>query len=150
MAQGIVVRFDDAKGYGFIAPDDGGDDVFVHANEISEPGRTVACGTRVEFGILDGGRGLKAYDVQVIAKAPVPTVRRSPAEETEAAVEEAPPAAERSESTVDGTCAVFSAPEFTRLSTELLLEKGPELTARQVRELRAALLEFATEHGWVD
>nr|AKA59108.1 DNA-binding protein [Streptomyces sp. WAC2288] len=145
----MVVRFDDAKGYGFIAPDDGGDDVFVHANEISEPGRTVACGTRVEFGILDGGRGLKAYDVQVIAKAPVPAVRRPPAEAGETVAEVLPPA-ERSESTVDGTCAVFSAHEFTRLSTELLLEKGPELTARQVRELRAALLEFATEHGWVD
>src|SRR4051794_14003130 len=79
MEQGIVVRFDDAKGYGFIAPDDGGDDVFVHANELSGRGTSVACGTRVEFGVLDGGRGLKAYDVRVLegpatgaAEAPSP------------------------------------------------------------------------------
>ena len=39
---GRVVRFDEIKGYGFIAPSDGGEDVCVHANEITVEGRVSA------------------------------------------------------------------------------------------------------------
>lgn len=153
MAQGVVVRFDDAKGYGFITPDGGGEDVFVHVNELASPGTPVACGTRVEFGILDGERGLKAYDVHVVdlpmqATASVtgshgsgglpPTGRVAPAgDRTEGAAGE-------------DTCEVFTQDEFSRLATELLLTSSPELTARQVLEIRRSLVRFATDHGWVD
>ncbi|MFI1018981.1 cold-shock protein [Streptomyces sp. NPDC020965] len=175
MAQGIVVRFDDTKGYGFIAPDDGGDDVFVHANELSEASRTIACGTRVEFGVLDGGRGLKAYGVQIVGQAPAAAVSTDAAGATVGGplpsgaldrtrsvavpAEPVPGRSEgkgetksegRSEGLTDGTCEVFSETEFTRLATELLLASGPDLTVRQVLELRKALVDFASEHGWVD
>src|SRR5438067_13943591 len=63
---GKVVRFDEGRGYGFIAPDDGGEDVFVHANELTDRGVRVSVGTRVRFKVLGGERGLKAYDVELL------------------------------------------------------------------------------------
>lgn len=134
MAQGTVVRFDEAKGYGFITPDGGGEDVFVHVNELHPPGTSVACGSRVEFGVLDGERGLKAYDVHV-AGGPPPLPGQTGG---------------RSESGVEETCEVFTQEEFTRLATEMLLASSPDLTVRQVLEVRRSLLGFAAQHGWVD
>lgn len=65
MAQGIVQWFDNAKGFGFLAPDGGGDDVFVHYTEIRGSGfRTLHDGTRVEFEIVEGPRGPEARNVR--------------------------------------------------------------------------------------
>ncbi|EFL30417.1 DNA-binding protein [Streptomyces viridochromogenes DSM 40736] len=162
MAQGVVVRFDDVKGYGFIAPDNGGEDVFVHVNDLAEPGTTLTSGTRVVFDVLDGGRGLKAYDVSLAGPAQATGGRGSNGGATlppgggplpsGALDTSAAPAAsvERGAGSVpDDTCAVFSRGEFTQLVTELLLTSGPDLTARQVVELRSTLAGFAAEHGWV-
>ncbi len=66
MATGRVIRFDEVKGYGFITPSDGGEDVFVHANEITDRGLRVSAGTQVAFQVLESDRGLKAYDVRVV------------------------------------------------------------------------------------
>jgi cold shock CspA family protein len=139
MAAGTVVRFDDAKGYGFIAPDQGGEDVFVHVNDLSVPGAPLTSGTRVEFGITDGGRGLKAYDVS-ITEAP------NGGPPGESAVAEAAP---KSRSDGEETCDAFTRSEFTQLATELLLTHGPALTAKQVVELREALVDFASAHNWI-
>ena len=57
---GIVIRFDDVKGYGFIAPAGGGEDVFLHVNELVDFGTRPTAGARVGFRIVDSGRGLKA------------------------------------------------------------------------------------------
>src|SRR5262249_26940807 len=64
--QGKIVRFDQDRGYGFIAPDAGGEDVFVHARELAVVDRPVGPGTVVSFKVIDGERGLKAYDVNVL------------------------------------------------------------------------------------
>ncbi len=145
MTQGIVVRFDEAKGYGFIAPDDGGDDVFVHANELSERGASIACGARVEFGVLDGGRGLKAYDVHVVSGTGALDTTR-----TATAAVLPQPVGSRPDGLADETCEIFTQSEFTRLATEILLANGPDLTARQVLDIRKAFVGFAAEHGWVE
>jgi CspA family cold shock protein len=57
VARGRVKWFSDEKGYGFIEPEGGGEDVFVHYTEISGEGfRTLEEGSVVEFEVVDGGR----------------------------------------------------------------------------------------------
>ncbi len=62
MAIGTVRWFDPDKGFGFIAPDDGGDDVFVHFSAIADTGgfRTLQEGARVEYEATPGPRGPQA------------------------------------------------------------------------------------------
>jgi CspA family cold shock protein len=63
--QGTVKWFNDQKGYGFITPESGGKDVFVHHSAIMAGGfRTLAEGDRVEFSIQQGPKGPSAANVQ--------------------------------------------------------------------------------------
>ena len=67
MATGTVKWFNDAKGYGFIAPEDGTKDVFVHFNSIAGNGfKTLAEGARVEFDVEQGAKGPQATNVVVV------------------------------------------------------------------------------------
>ena len=64
MAEGTVKWFNADKGYGFIAPDDGGADVFVHFSAIQSDGyRSLQENQRVEFAIGQGQRGPQAEQV---------------------------------------------------------------------------------------
>jgi len=62
---GIVKWFDAAKGFGFITPEDGSKDVFVHHSSIKSDGgfATLDDGQRVSFGIEQGPKGPSATDV---------------------------------------------------------------------------------------
>jgi cold shock protein len=65
MAQGTVKWFNSEKGYGFIAPDDGQADVFVHYSAIQSSGyRTLEENQRVEFDITQGNKGPQADAVR--------------------------------------------------------------------------------------
>ena len=67
MAQGIVKWFNSEKGFGFIAQDGGGPDVFVHYSAVSGSGfRSLDEGQRVVFEIGQGQKGPQAQDVRVI------------------------------------------------------------------------------------
>jgi CspA family cold shock protein len=65
MATGTVKWFNDAKGFGFIVQDGGGEDVFVHHSAINMDGfRTLQEGQKVEFEVGRGPKGLQAQNVR--------------------------------------------------------------------------------------
>lgn len=65
MSTGTVKWFNEQKGFGFITPDGGGRDLFVHHSNIDTPGfRTLAEGQRVEFEAAEGKKGPEAREVR--------------------------------------------------------------------------------------
>lgn len=68
MATGIVKWFNSSKGYGFISPSSGGDDVFAHFSAIEMEGyRTLKQGQQVEFEIQDGPKGPQAASIRSLS-----------------------------------------------------------------------------------
>lgn len=64
MAQGTVKWFSDEKGYGFISPDDGGEDLFVHHTGITGDGfKTLEEGSKVTYEATQGRKGMQAENV---------------------------------------------------------------------------------------
>ncbi|MFD3657615.1 cold-shock protein [Streptomyces sp. NPDC058620] len=128
MVAGRVVRFDSVRGYGFIAPESGGDDVFLHVNDMQVSEEYVRPGVKVEFEIENGERGPKASAVRL-------------AQGTEG---KAMPPYD------DSLCDVLSAEEFIREVTEVLLASAPSLTGEQILQTRAGLAQFAKNHSWTE
>lgn len=64
---GIVKWFNDAKGYGFITPSEGGDDLFAHFSEIQGDGfKSLAENQKVEFEVTQGKKGMQASKIRPI------------------------------------------------------------------------------------
>jgi cold shock protein len=163
LATGRVLQFDHGRGYGFVAAEDGGEDVFLHASVFDGDSDLLAPGTQVEFQVMSGDRGRKAFAAHLIrdgfngdghpdaleSAVPAPA---QPAEEiadppTQAAAVLGDPAGVPDE---EQLCDVLSSGELTHAVTEMLLETVPGLTGRQIRDVRQSLLEFARHHGWSD
>ncbi len=67
MATGTVKWFNDAKGFGFITQDSGGEDVFCHYSAVQGDGfKSLAEGQKVEFEVVKGPKGLQAQNVRKI------------------------------------------------------------------------------------
>ena len=65
MATGIVKWFYESKGFGFISPDEGGEDLFAHFSAIQSKGfKTLAEGQRVSFDVTTGPKGKQASNIQ--------------------------------------------------------------------------------------
>lgn len=77
MGIGIVKWFNDAKGFGFIEPEEGGEDVFAHFSAIQMEGfRTLKQGSKVTFELVDGPKGRLAQNIQLLEpRAPRAPVR---------------------------------------------------------------------------
>ncbi len=125
MASGKLVSFDAARGFGFIRPEDGGPDVFVHVNDIGLGEDELRQGRIFEFEVTEGDRGPKAINLRSL---------RAHGPRTDA------PGREGSR---------LPAGEYTRLVTELLLDASPALTAGEIVVIRERLTDFAAEQGWI-
>ncbi len=70
MPTGVVKWFNNAKGYGFVTPDEGSNDIFVHFSSISgmEGYKSLKEGQKVEFEITEGPKGLHASNIQQISE----------------------------------------------------------------------------------
>ena len=65
-ADGTVSWYDEGKGFGFVTPDGGGDDVFVHVRSLADGLTCLAEGDRVAYGVVQGDKGPQARDVRVV------------------------------------------------------------------------------------
>jgi len=138
MATGRVLQFDSTRGYGFVAADDGGEDVFLHASVLDGDPDDLTPGTPLEFEIMAGDRGRKAFAVRFTGDKPAPQARV------------VVPAQSSPVSDDDQMCDVLSQREFAEELTEMLLKTIPALTGPQILEIRQGMLEFAKKHGWTD
>lgn len=67
MATGTVKWFNDAKGFGFITPDEGSDELFAHFSAIQATGfRSLKEGQKVSFEVIDGPKGKQAQNIAVM------------------------------------------------------------------------------------
>jgi CspA family cold shock protein len=122
---GTVVRFSGANGYGFITPDDGSEDVFLHASLLEGRYReSIPRGTRVSFEAAQSERDRKAVVVKVIAEPPA-----------------------RAAGSDDDLCDVISSSEFSQRITDVLISAVPSITGGQIVEVRTKLLDYARRHG---
>ncbi|OLT47097.1 hypothetical protein BJF85_00660 [Saccharomonospora sp. CUA-673] len=138
---GKLIRFDELKGYGFITPDRGTEDVFVHVNDIDMDRSQFVPGARVEFVVEDGDRGLKASNVRLL-EAATPGFETAPGAGPGVA---AAPAVHG-----DGSADVLTRDELEREATELLLSGVPDLSGGEVVAVRRLIMKLAERHNWVD
>lgn len=64
--KGTIKFFNIQKGYGFITPDDGGKDLFVHANNVNGDAKSLREGQKVEYSEGPGRKGPEAHDVSMM------------------------------------------------------------------------------------
>ncbi|MVU78499.1 cold shock domain-containing protein [Nocardia sp. ET3-3] len=124
------MSFDSSRGFGFIRPEDGGPDVFVHVNDIGLDEDELRQGRVFEFDVTEGDRGPKAINLAVVPGQNAPAVRHKNKDHR-------------------GT-SLLSAAEHRRLITELLLDASPQLTAGEIITIRDRLTSFADQHGWLE
>jgi CspA family cold shock protein len=148
MATGKVLHFDSIRGYGFVTADDGGDDIFLHASAFDGDPSDLTPGLELEFQVMAGDRGRKAYAAHFRngnSSSPVRAVIAAAAPSASPALERTIPVDDDEE-----MCDAVSEPELSTEVTELLVNTIPALTGPQIKEVRLGVIELAKQHGWVD
>ncbi|MEU0272422.1 cold shock domain-containing protein [Streptomyces sp. NPDC006307] len=132
---GKILRFDEVRGYGFIVPREGGEDVFMHANDLVDDKYLYRAGREVEFYLEMGDKGPKASEIRLVDQpARRPTV----------------PAPALGDDPDDDTLDVLTTAEFQAELTEALIDADGTLTAAQLKRVRAGITDLARSHGWLD
>jgi cold shock protein len=180
LVTGRILQFDHARGYGFVGADDDGEDVFLHASVFDGDSDELVPGTRIEFKVMAGDRGRKAFAARLIDDEPEndlappprpvsppqsvlgprpdlaspPVSSPGPKPPSLAAATSTTPASHATEKEQapddEQMCDVLSPAEYGQELTEQLLSNVPSLTGQQVLEVRQTMLESARKHGWVD
>lgn len=150
MGTGRVLQFDQSRGYGFVAAEDGGEDIFLHASVFHGDPDFLTPGTMVEFQVMAGDRGRKAFNAHLAEDDSGPQEPASGVRTTPVALPPIPADQVLLEKEEDQMCDVLSAAEFKQELTELLMNAVPDLTGQQIILARQSLLDFAKEHGWSD
>ncbi|WP_156758630.1 cold-shock protein [Actinokineospora pegani] len=132
MATGTVVKFDQVRGYGFVANDAGGDDIFLHVNDLEFDKHLLNAGSLVEFEVEDSPRGPKAFGVSLVGRSTAAPQRVSAAGGED-----------------DVLCDFIPAGEFSAEVTEALLNSVGSLTGEQILGVRRAMVKLAEGHGWL-
>jgi cold shock protein len=140
VATGRVLQFDEERGYGFIAADDGGEDVFLHASVFEGDSRQLVPGLPVEFETMAGDRGRKAFGVHMLK-----TSRTSPVSDGESVAAPAHVADDD-----EGLCDVLSEARFGQEVTEILLDSAPDMIGKHIVQVRQNMIAFGRKHGWID
>ena len=141
MNLGTIVRFDRVRGYGFVTPDEGGDDVFFHASLLGENEEAlIRTGMRVEYQAAPSDRGPKAVSARLL-DLPAPAPGGSGAVRTRSTA----PGRED-----DDLCEVLTVAEFGQEITDVLIDVIPTVTGAQITRVRQRLTAPARRRGWVD
>lgn len=127
MRTGRLIRFDAVKGFGFIAPDGGGEDVFLHVSALLDDASELRPGAVVEFEPIEGDQGTKALTARI--------VKGRGRSSSEAA---------------DDMCDVVPADELSRVITDVLITAAPSLTGAQILEVRKRLIDYARARRWLE
>ncbi len=160
MANGKVVYFDSQRGFGFLNPDGGGDDVFLHVNDIDFDEALLRPDVSVTFDVIDAEKGKKAVNVAVVGAPAGGDAPRRQAERRDHGDrhdhggrhdrgdrrEHTRPKVEHRPRKESGSLDMQG---FLDEVTELLLDSSDDLTAGQIIEIRQRFADFAYGRGWV-
>lgn len=136
---GRVLRFDEVRGYGFIVPSEGDEDVFMHANDLVDEKYQYKAGSEVEYFLEMGDKGPKASQIRLL-HAPAPQAQRGGSGAGQGP--QTDPHGEYSD--------VLSAAELRGELTEALLQADGTLTGDQIKRVRTSVIELARSHGWLE
>ncbi|MFT3900441.1 MAG: cold shock domain-containing protein [Gordonia sp. (in: high G+C Gram-positive bacteria)] len=163
---GKIVHFDPNKGFGFVAPEEGGADVFIHINDLDIDESKLRAGAVVEFDVEDTDRGAKATNVVLTQEAPPggdadaraerrsdfrrddrrDDHRRDDRRRDDRRDDRHERRERRPRSTGHGS---MDAASFNEEITEILLDTSGSLTAAQIVLIRQRVTDFAVDRGWV-
>ena len=157
---GKVVHYDTNRGFGFLAPESGGADVFLHINDIDIDENSLKPGAKVSFDVEETDRGAKAINVAVTEEAPADDSANARAHRREEHHgggrghgdrdrDRGHDRGHRGERRPRGGAGTLDSAAFTEELTELLLDSSGDLTAAQIVAIRRRVTEFAVARGWV-
>ncbi|XVQ06200.1 cold-shock protein [Spirillospora sp. CA-255316] len=135
MPAGRVLRFDGIKGRGLIAPEEGGEAITMHANDLKGDKYLFTPGAQVSYDIEHGDHGSKAVNVKLLGGGSPKILYALPGEM-------------RAEENTAGD--VLSMDEFIQEVTELIIRSMSTLSAEQIMELRTHLARYARSHKWIE